>query len=137
MAKMVFEAKLENLEPMIDFILSAAKGSGFGKKELSQIRLASEEALVNVIHYAYPNKEGEVEIECLNNVSEGLEVRIIDRGTPFNPLESPAPDINSPLQQRKIGGLGVHLIRKMMDEVKYKREQDSNILILIKFKGKD
>jgi len=133
MPKIVFAAKLENLEPMLDFIGQRAKGLGFDAKKLNGIRLASEEALVNVINYAYPDKQGSMEIAYDSKDDKRLVVEIIDWGIPFNPLLMPEPDIESPVERRKIGGLGIYLARSIMDEVSYRREEDRNILTLIKY----
>lgn len=133
MPKIVFAAKLENLEPMLDFIEQRAKGLGFDAKKLNGIRLASEEALVNVINYAYPDKQGSMEIAYDSKDDKRLVVEIIDWGIPFNPLLMPEPDIESPVERRKIGGLGIYLARSIMDEVSYRREEDRNILTLIKY----
>jgi serine/threonine-protein kinase RsbW len=59
-----------------------------------------------------------------------MKVEVEDDGRPFNPLEAPPPDIGKPLAEREVGGLGIHLVRKMMDELEYRRENDKNLLIL-------
>jgi anti-sigma regulatory factor (Ser/Thr protein kinase) len=132
MPRISFAAKLENLEPMLDFIEHGARELGFDARKLSQVRLASEEALVNVINYAYPNKCGNIEIACVKD-EKGLLLEIIDWGIPFNPLLLPEPDIKSPMENRKIGGLGIYMVRSIMDRVDYRREEDKNVLTLIKY----
>jgi serine/threonine-protein kinase RsbW len=132
MPKKVFAAVLENLEPMLDFITQEAKRLNFDGKKLSQIRLASEEALVNVINYAYPDKGGNIEITCDIEDNQRLVVVIIDWGISFNPLNMPEPDIKSPVEKRQIGGLGIYLVRSIMDEVNYRREGNQNILTFVK-----
>ncbi|MFH0738413.1 MAG: ATP-binding protein [Candidatus Omnitrophota bacterium] len=131
MLKIALAAKIENLEAMFRFIRKAAQAQGFDEKKVSQVQLAAEEALVNVIKYAYPDKSGDLEINC-NNKEGSLEIEISDSGIPFDPLSLPEPDIHSPMEKRKIGGLGIFMLRKIMDEVKYKREDNRNILTLIK-----
>jgi serine/threonine-protein kinase RsbW len=131
MSRISFAAKIENLEAMFQFIRKAAQAQGFDEKKISQIQLAAEEALVNVINYAYPGKSGDLEIDC-NNKESSLEIVISDSGIPFDPLSLPEPDIHSPMEKREIGGLGIFMLRKIMDEVKYKREDNRNILTLIK-----
>jgi serine/threonine-protein kinase RsbW len=132
MQRLVLPAKIENLESMLEFITGHARALGFDDKSINQIQLASEELLVNVINYAYPDKNGEIEITCTPKQAKGLEVKIADSGIPFNPLSQPQPDTKSPLEKRNIGGLGIHLVRNMMDEVNYKRQEERNILIFIK-----
>lgn len=132
MEKLVLPARLENLELMLKFIKEAAAALGFDDKKINQIQLASEEVLVNIINYAYPDKNGNIEINYSVKEPKGLEVEILDWGILFNPLELPQPDITAPIEDRKIGGLGIHLVRKIMDEVSYKREQERNILTFVK-----
>ena len=130
MEKITVPAKLENLEAMIDFILDGAKECGFDNKKIYLIRLCSEEALMNVISYAYPDEDGKIEITY--NIKEGKQfvIKIIDWGVPFDPLALPEPDIDAPMEDRDIGGLGIYLIRENMDEVDYRRDKDRNILTL-------
>jgi serine/threonine-protein kinase RsbW len=133
MERIVLAAKIENLESMLEFITAQARTLGFDDKRINQIQLASEELLINIINYAYPDKNGEIEITCRPKQAKGLEVEIADSGIPFNPLTQPQPDINAPLEDRKIGGLGIHLVRNTMDGVNYKRQGGRNILTFIKY----
>ena len=132
-AKIILPAELENLKSMIKFIREGAERQGFDEKESNQIQTASEEALVNIINYAYPDKEGNIEINYDASDSKRSVIEIIDRGIPFDPLTLPKPDVNAPIEDRKIGGLGIYMMRKLMDKVNYKREQGKNILTLVKF----
>jgi anti-sigma regulatory factor (Ser/Thr protein kinase) len=132
-AKIILPAKLENLKFMIKFIQEGAERQGFDKKESNQIQTASEEALVNIINYAYPDKEGNIEINYDASDNKRSVIEIIDCGIPFDPLTLPKPDINASIEDRKIGGLGIYMMRKIMDEVNYKRKQGKNILTLIFF----
>ena len=130
--KIEVPAILVNLEKMTDFTASFAEKQGFDKATVGQIRLASEEALVNVINYAYPGAEGTVEIACEEIQGGGIKIEIKDAGIPFDPLSLPSPDTSLPMEQRNIGGLGIFMIRKIMTSVKYRRENDRNILTLTK-----
>jgi serine phosphatase RsbU (regulator of sigma subunit)/anti-sigma regulatory factor (Ser/Thr protein kinase) len=132
MERLILPAKLYNLEKMFDFIRAAAVKQGFEKSMVNKIQLACEEALVNVINYAYPEQEGDVEI-TYDNLEEALEIEIVDSGVAFDPLALPAPDITAPIEKRRIGGLGIYMLRKIMDKVTYKREEGRNILNLIKY----
>lgn len=130
---LVFPAKLEHLPAMLECIRGAAREQGFDEKKLNQLRLAAEEVLVNVINYAYPGKNGDIEITLKPQGKAGLTVTVTDKGIPFDPLSVPEPDINSPLEKRKIGGLGIFLVRKLMDEAKYTRAGDRNIFTFTKY----
>jgi len=126
-------AKLENLESMLQFIRNGAEQQEFSGKEINKIQVAAEEALVNVISYAYPDDGGNVEIRCDAKGAEGLVIEIIDWGIPFDPLSLPEPDIEAPPEEREVGGLGIYIMRNIMDEVSYKRDGDLNILTLTKY----
>jgi len=131
--KREFPAILAHLETMIDFVMRSAEKQGFDKETLGQIRLACEEALVNVVSYAYPGKEGTVEISCAPAPAGGIVIEISDRGVPFDPLSLPEPDTTLPMEQRKIGGLGIYMVRKIMDDVGYRRADGRNVFTLTKF----
>ncbi|HOW35084.1 MAG TPA: SpoIIE family protein phosphatase [Candidatus Omnitrophota bacterium] len=132
MERLAFSAKLENLQKMLTFIKEGASRQGFVKDQINKIQIACEEALVNVINYAYPGKDGELAVTYVNQ-DNCFEIEIIDSGIPFDPLSLPEPDIHAPLEERKIGGLGIFMMRKIMDEVRYRRENGKNVLTLVKF----
>ncbi|MFW5972138.1 MAG: ATP-binding protein [Bacillota bacterium] len=136
MPKIQLPAVMGNLDQMIQFVLDGFQEYDYEDKEqfTGKLRLACEEALVNIINYAYGDNMGEVEIiyNFYPDNSE-FEVKIIDKGIPFNPLESDTPDIDLPMEEREIGGLGIFMIKEIMDEVRYKREDGKNNLILIKY----
>lgn len=124
-------ASLKNLPAIVEKVLAAAANCNISKDQAGQLELAFEEAMVNVCSYAYPEGEGgAVEVVAGNN-PEGFFVQIIDDGAPFNPLTSPPPNLDVDIADRKIGGLGIHLIRNLMNNVKYRRENNQNILELI------
>jgi len=132
MAKLVVSAKLANLDKLIDFIAEGAKNAGFDEKSITQIKLASEEIIVNVMSYAYGEKEGDIEVSYTFHDDGTMEIEIADWGVAFDPLSLPEPDVSAPLKERKIGGLGIYLVRKVMDEVRYKRVDNKNVVTLIK-----
>ena len=133
MEKIVLPAELENLESMIAFIRNGAETHGFDRKQINQILVAAEEPLMNVISYAYPDNTGNVEITYDIEEDKGFVVEIIDWGIPFDPLSLSDPDVNAPMEDREVGGLGIYMMRKIMDEVSYRREQGQNILTLVKY----
>lgn len=123
-------AKLENLGRFIESVSDCAKAQGFDQEEISRIELAAEEALVNIFRYAYPERLGDVEMTC--KVDEGRFIlEIIDSGIPFDLTAIPDPDVTAGIQERGAGGLGIFFIKKVMDEVRYRRENDQNILTLV------
>lgn len=96
------------------------------------LNLVMEEAITNIIFYAFP--EGGIHQIIINLSLSGneLTIEIIDEGIPFDPTSKEQPDTNLPAEERPIGGLGIFLIRKMMDNVSYKRDKNKNILTLKK-----
>lgn len=134
MASIKRPAKIEYLDEIIEFILNEGHTLGFEKALLSKINLACEEAIVNVVKYAYDDTNGQIEIRINPPPDgQGMMIDIIDWGKPFNPLEKPAPDINAAVEDRPIGGLGIFMIRKIMDEVEYFREEPINHLRMLKY----
>jgi anti-sigma regulatory factor (Ser/Thr protein kinase) len=94
-----------------------------------------EEILTNIIKYGF-DEEGVHPIHItFRRVEEQIEMEFEDRGREFNPLEIGEPDLDIPLEERKLGGLGIHLVKKMVDEARYRREGDRNILLLRKDKN--
>jgi anti-sigma regulatory factor (Ser/Thr protein kinase) len=95
------------------------------------IHLAVEEVIVNIITHGYPDSEGIIEIVCQISDSD-IIIHICDQAPFFNPLLLPTPDLDLNLSDRQIGGLGVYLIKSLMDEVNYKKTEVGNHLILKK-----
>ena len=134
MKRICLPALIENLEKMLEFIRRGAEEIGFDRSLINKIGLACEEALVNIIKYAYPNGEGDIEIgyECSDNNS-GIVITIIDSGKEFDPLAKAEPKLDIPVEERPIGGLGIFMIISIMDKVIYKRENGQNILTLVMY----
>jgi len=124
-------AVLENLTQFIESVSDCARAQGFGQKRLSQIEVAMDEALVNIVHYSYPDKSGDAEVVCSIDDKNRFIIEIMDWGLPFNVLSLDEPDLISDISERKVGGVGVFIIRKLMDDVKYRYEDNKNILVLI------
>lgn len=122
-----FPAKLDNLHAMLKFVVDYAETLKFDYNQILKIELALEEALVNIINYGYGSKHGFVEIHCGALDEGGVCVVLKDQGIAFNPLEVPDPKGHD-----NIGGYGLFLIKKVMDDIQYKRENDTNILRLVK-----
>ena len=129
-------AKLENLGRWTGAVSECAREQGFDQKQIGRIELALEEALVNICNYAYPEEPGDVEVNCKEDNGHFF-IEIIDSGNPFDMTSLPAPDLSSSIEERKIGGLGIFLIKKMVDEVKYRREGSFNILNLTIKRGEE
>ena len=98
-----------------------------------EIQLALEEALVNVINYAHPKESGRHDIKLnFRQTDNETQFVITDDGVPFDPTRQKEVDINAPLEEREVGGLGIHLVRNLMDSMEYRRERGRNVLTLRK-----
>jgi serine/threonine-protein kinase RsbW len=99
---------------------------------LMPLNLVLEEALTNIIFYAYePGTSNDIKLE-LTIYADHLDLTLTDSGKPFDPTASPDPDVNLSAEERPIGGLGIFLIRKLMDDVNYQRQNEHNILTMSK-----
>ena len=130
-----FAAKFEFLDEIRDFVGYIAREGGFGEKDVYNIQLATDEAASNIIEHAYEDvADGALDLSCgLEN--NAIKIILIDYGESFDPSVIPIPDLKADLSERKIGGLGIFLMRKLMDEVHYEpREDKSNVLTMIKRK---
>jgi len=124
-------AAMESLSEIATLLEEHLSESGVGEKEIFEIGLAVDEACANIILYGYGEEEGRITISsCVRSYQ--VEVTISDRGTPFDPLSIPPPDIAADVDHRKIGGLGIHLIRSMTDQVSYHHRDGTNLLTLVK-----
>jgi anti-sigma regulatory factor (Ser/Thr protein kinase) len=129
---LVLEARLDNLDRLVKAAGSLATQCGFSGTRVMKIELAVEEAVTNVISYAYREGSGQVALTGhWDAAAQNLTIEITDHGSPFNVLELPPPDLTSDLVYRRIGGLGVHFIRTLTDHLYYRREDDRNILGLV------
>jgi serine/threonine-protein kinase RsbW len=132
MSKIKLPANIYNLRRLIQFVSTFAKEKGFARKRIQEIELAVEEAFVNISTYAYQDKNtGEVEVKCQMDNDAELVIEILDTGAPFDIRYFSEPDLNVNISDREIGGLGIFLIRKLVDEVHYRRDGQSNILSFI------
>jgi len=135
-----FSMKLLHFQPIagkaleiLDTILHTQEVTSC-KKEFSTLRLVCEELVVNVVDYAYPEEvqaEGYLDIE-IERAVDSIVIRFKDGGTPFNPLARDMPDITLPMEERRIGGLGIFLTIKKMDHVFYDYVNNENVLTVKK-----
>ena len=132
--------EMSEVTKLKQFMEGAAREFGIPDDIQLSLNLAVEEAVVNVINYAYPKgTEGDIEINITNSPIQDLSessteviFTIIDQGVPFDPTTHDEADTTSELEERQIGGLGIHLIRNIMDRVEYQRDGNSNKLTMTK-----
>ncbi|AWW27513.1 MULTISPECIES: ATP-binding protein [unclassified Acetobacterium] len=134
MKKLTVDASTENLSKILEFIDAELEAAGADMKMIFQVDLAVEEIYTNIAHYAYAPDDGKVIIQ-FDAYGDPLlvEIQFIDCGKPFNPLDNPDPDITLTAEERQIGGLGVLMVKKTMDEVDYRFEENKNILTIKKY----
>ena len=133
MSAITVAAKTENLDQVLAFVEEELEQLAVGMKASMQIGVAVEEIFVNIAHYAYAPQSGDVTIEVFSQ-KEPEEVTIFfkDSGTPYDPLAKPDPDITLSSEERPIGGLGIYMVKKSMDEVFYEYRDGQNVLKLRK-----
>ncbi len=121
----------DNLNTVLDFIDSHLAEHGSSMKAQMQIETAVEELFVNIAGYAYSPYTGTVKIEfkCKDGIAW---ITFNDTGVPYNPLARTDPDVTLPAAARPIGGLGILMVKKMMDDVIYRYENGCNILTIKK-----
>ena len=126
------EAKTDNLNEVQAFIDLHLEESGCSMRTQMQIALAVEEIFVNIAHYAYAPKTGKATVRVEVSDEPAVFITFLDNGIPYNPLEKKDPDVTLTAEERSIGGLGVFLTKKTMDDVTYEYKDGQNILRLKK-----
>lgn len=123
---------LAELPGALDWLEAVLRAAGVGDAVVGELRLVAEEGLSNVIQHAYADTARH-SIEVAVEIGGGeIQLVLRDDGRPFNALAAPAPDLDAPLEQRPAGGLGIHLLRSLVDRADYRRENDANVLRLVK-----
>ncbi|MDH6343124.1 serine/threonine-protein kinase RsbW [Parabacteroides sp. PFB2-12] len=123
---------LGQLRVLNDFVDRTIESFGLNQRMSMPLFLALEEAVVNIIMYAYPGEQGKDILIRMEREEEKLTVTLVDSGVSFDPTAQAEPDTTLSLEDRPIGGLGIHLIKKLMTEVYYCREGDKNVLTMVK-----
>jgi sigma-B regulation protein RsbU (phosphoserine phosphatase) len=128
--KLEIKAILENLNTVLDFVNTELENKGCDKEIQGKIEIAVEEIFLNIANYAYSPDSGDTAIFL--SVADKITIRFEDTGMPYNPLDKAEPDLDKPLMERDIGGLGVFLVRKLMDNIEYTRVGNKNVLVMTK-----
>ena len=129
----IFPAKTEDLSDVLAFVEQTLEECDCSMKTQMAICVAIEEVFVNVAHYAYGQESGNVEFSVsFDKQTRNVTFQMKDGGVPFDPLQKPDPDITLSAEQREIGGLGIFITKKTMDQVTYAYENGKNILTMIK-----
>ncbi|MBF0318662.1 MAG: ATP-binding protein [Nitrospirae bacterium] len=121
-------ATLGRLAEFMNVVTSSAVSQGFTPDRISEIELATEEALVNIMNYAYEGNSGDLQMIISTDASGNMRIELIDKGVPFDSTAVAEPDLEAELDDRNVGGLGVFFIKQLMDDITYSRQDDMNIL---------
>jgi len=128
MDELMIGAALENLDAVLDFV--SARLEDCPPKTQNQIAIAVDEVFSNIARYAYRPGVGSVKVRIA--VDSDITIEFEDSGTPFDPLSADAPDLSRPAGEREVGGLGIFMVRNIMDSTGYRRDGNRNILVIKK-----
>jgi len=132
--KLTVKNRIEDLLRVNSIFESFATQHDIGGKLRYHLLVSIEEILTNIIKYGF-DEQGVHPIHITFRYDSGtIEMEFEDRGREFNPLEVGEPDLDTPIEDRQLGGLGIHLVKNMVDVARYRREGDRNILLLRKAK---
>ena len=123
-------ASLDNYKPFYGWLHEACNEWNISEELVNKLDMCAEEIFANITFYAYPEKDGTIEVK-LQKSDDNIIFETKDDGIEYNPLEKPDPDITLPPEERPLGGLGIFMMKKMADEISYKRENNQNVLTLI------
>lgn len=134
--EIVIDAVKENLPAVLEFIDSQLEEIDCPIKVQMQMDIAVEEIYINIANYAYSPGIGKATIKVgISDDNKGVSITFIDNGVPYNPLEKDDPDITLSAEERAIGGLGIFMVKKSMDDMIYEYKEGQNILTIIKNLG--
>lgn len=129
------ETEHTELSEMVERIEAFGEEDGWPSDLIFKVTLVIDELVQNVLDYAYDDNRPHANV-VLTSTEREISVEIIDDGKPFDPLtDAPAPDLASDVENRRVGGLGVHFTRTLMDEISYSRDSDRNILRIVALKS--
>jgi len=136
MAMKIYAAQFEYLDEIREFVAGVARQGGFNDKEIYSLQLAADEAASNIIEHAYEGiNDGLIRITCDMQGNE-IVITMHDDGKSFNPSNVKQPNLKANLSERQIGGLGLYLMRKLMDKVQYESTPgEGNLLTMRKRRG--
>lgn len=129
---MRLENDIRELAHMCQLLEEYAEQNNLPPKALFDLNLALDELVTNIISYGYEDDERHEILVRLRRDGDMVHMHIEDDGIPFNPLDMPEPNVDAPMEERKIGGLGIHLVKRLMTSVEYERCQGKNILRITK-----
>lgn len=136
MSNITFPARFEFLDEIREFVAQVARTGGFNEKEIYSLQLAADEAASNIIEHAYEDMpDAFIDMTC-DMQDDVIIITMHDTGRSFNPSKVKKPNLKADLADRQIGGLGIYLMRKLMDKVSYESDaRTGNLLVMTKRRG--
>ena len=128
-------AQIGYLRVLRKFVTRVGVKYGFSSSELYAFKASVDEACSNIIEHGYGYQDGSITIKAIVN-KDSLTIELIDQGKSFDPVQMEKPNLEKYIETRKKGGLGIFIMRKLLDEIDYKSTNEGNILRLTKFKQK-
>ena len=131
-SRLIVPARYDRIKQICSFVVDAANVAGLDESSTFQCQIAVDEACTNIIEHGYEGEDrGRIEVICNTNPGV-LKIELLDQAPPFDPETVPEPELGAPLEDMKIGGLGIYFMKKMMDDVSFSRENGTNRLALLK-----
>lgn len=130
--RVVLGNKLSEIQKLRPALTTFGQTCGLSSKTLFELNLILEEVVANIIAYAYEDTQSHEIVVQADLKGAVLVLAVEDDGRPFDPLQAPSPDLESPLERRKVGGLGLHLVREFTHSIEYGRENEKNRLVIRK-----
>ncbi|MYA59512.1 MAG: ATP-binding protein [Chloroflexi bacterium] len=129
------ETRLEELNRLTEAVENLGEEDNWSPALVGKVNLVLEELAINTINHGHDGGLHDISI-TFSSTKDALTIEMVDDGKPFDPLtDAPVPDVNAPMEERPIGGLGVFLVRKLMDELTYRREEGRNHLTLVAYRA--
>ena len=133
MKELTIEAKVENIDKVIDFVNEQLEAVDCPIKAQAQIGIAIDELFGNIAHYAYNPEVGSATVRVeVTDSPLAVIITFIDNGVPYDPLAKEDPDVTLSAEERQIGGLGIYMVKKSMDDISYDYKNGQNILTIKK-----
>ncbi len=132
MTRLSIENRLEEIVPVTEAFEALCEEHGVSPKVRRPVLLVLDDLLTNVISYAYEDDDVHTITVEIDLTEDRLTVTICDDGSPFDPFDKTPPDTSLPLEERTVGGLGIYLVEKLMDEVHHDRVDGMNVVTIVK-----
>ena len=127
-----FPADVREIERLNQLVRRFGELHEIPSRALYAVNLALDEVVTNVVRYGFEISAGQEVAVRVETMGDDLHSEVVDAGREFNPLDAPLPDLTAALEERALGGLGIHLVRSLMDRVEYRRENAKNVLTMRK-----